>query len=87
MQAGDSARERMKEAGVTQTEVADKLGVTRAYVSMQLNGHCPMKLETRKAIAECINEVTWRHIRAGHAATIKLLEESGQVRPEDSDYE
>ena len=50
-----SVRQRMKELGITQVALADKLGCTQQHVSMLLKGNANLTLETISKLEEALD--------------------------------
>jgi len=73
----------MKKLGVSQEEIAKKLGITRVYVNRIINGERSTK-RVRQAIADALRmpfEEVWgeKNERISYISPIKMMKERGYV--------
>lgn len=66
-------QERLREAGIRHQDVAEAAGVSRSYVTLQLNGYLPMTREVTDAMHRLIRESERRRLRE----TARLLDRDG----------
>lgn len=52
---GNKIKGRMRELGIVQADVAKRLNVAEATVSLKLNGKRPMDLDEAKELADMLN--------------------------------
>ena len=79
-----SVRQRMKELGITQVALADKLGCTQQHVSMLLKGNANLTLETIAKLEEALDfsiikdsfELVTGYGEIEHNTTLKYLSEA-----------
>jgi transcriptional regulator with XRE-family HTH domain len=64
--------ERLKQLGIEQKDIADRLGLSGGGVSLKVNGHRPWKREEIDAVLELARqkdpEITYEQLFAGAAA-------------------
>lgn len=79
-----SVRHRMKELGITQVALADKLGCTQQHVSMLLKGNANLTLETISKLEEALDfslihdafELVSGYETMQHHSTSRILSEA-----------
>lgn len=62
---GQRLKDRRRELGLTQTQLAEQTGSTAAYVSQVERGQANPTLEVMAKFAELINMEVWEMLRAG----------------------
>ena len=82
MELGQIIQEKRKKAGLTQKELAEKVGVATITIQQYERGLREPKIETVARIAEALNVSVPEFIQYGHPQNIKARYEAAKLRAE-----